>query len=110
MPISIEDRADYPLPPEKVTKEMSITVALRRVVDDLFTIKAVAEKLQGTEGDQQVEALMGHHKQILAEHLEETAWRGIDEFLARLDNLQVQPGLPLSPSPDHQDELDSRVG
>lgn len=110
MPISIEDRPNYLSPSEQEVKEMSVTVALRKVVDDLFTCEVIAEKLQGAEGDQQVEALVSHHKQILVEHLEEIAWRGVDEFLAHLDHLQAQPELPLSPSPDQRDELDSRIG
>lgn len=110
MPTSIEHRTEPLLPSEHETKEMSVAVALRKVVDDLFTCKAVAEKLQGTEGDQQAEALVSHHKQILIEHLEEIAWRGVDEFLAHYDHLQAQPELPLAPSLDQRDELDSRTG
>lgn len=110
MAISIEDHPEYPLPSEKDTKEMSVTVALRRVVDDLFTCKAVAEKMEGNEGNERIETLVSHHKQILVEHLEETAWCGVAEFLAQLDHLQAQPGLPLPPSLDQRDELDSRTG
>ncbi len=89
---------------------MSLTVALIKVVDDLFTYKTVTEKLQGTEGDQQIEALVNYHKLLLVEHLEEVAWRDVDEFLAQLDSLQAQPGLPLPPPPVQRDDLDSRIG
>jgi hypothetical protein len=110
MSTAIEDRTGYLPPSEQEVKEMSVNVALRKVVDDLFTCEAVADKLRGSEDDPQIEALVSHHKQILVEHLEEITWRGIDELLAQLDHLQAQPRLPLSPSPDQRDELDSRTG
>lgn len=110
MPTSLEDRAAHLPPSEQEVKEMSVTAALRKIVDDLFTYETVAEKLQDTEGNERIEALVSHHKLLLVEHLEETAWRGIDEFLAQLDNLHAQPGLPLSPPPVQRDELDQRIG
>lgn len=110
MATSIEHRTEHPLPSEHETKEMSVAVALRKVVDDLFTCKAIAGKMEGSEGNERVEALVSHHKQVLVEHLEETAWRGVAEFLAQLEHLQAQPGLPLPPSLDQRDELDKRIG
>jgi hypothetical protein len=110
MPTSLEDRTTHIPPFEQEVKEMSVAAALRKLVDDLFTYETVAEKLQDTAGNERIEVLVSHHKLLLVEHLEETAWRGIDEFLAQLDNLHAQPGLPLSPAPDPRDELDHRIG
>jgi hypothetical protein len=109
MPLPIENRADNLAPSAQEVKEMSLTVALIKVVDDLFTYKTVAEKLQNTEGDQPKETLVNHHKLLLVEHLEEVAWRGIDEFLAQLDSLLTQTELPLPSPPVQRDDLDQRV-
>ena len=109
MPFSIKDRPDHRPPSEQEIKEMSVAVALRKVVDDLFTCQAVADKLRGTEADQPIEALVSHHKQILVEHLEETAWRAVDNFLVQLDDLPTKPETPFPSLPDQRNDVSNRV-
>jgi hypothetical protein len=77
------------------------------VVDDLFTYEVVAEKVQGQAGDEQLEELVKHYKQVLVEHWAETAWRTIDDFRAHVDSLH--PDVTPSPTPKNRDDLADRV-
>ena len=109
MHIRVEDHSEHPSPSEQEIKEMSVAVALRKLVDDLFTHRGIAEKLARTEGDEQIEALLDHHKQVVVEHLEETAWRAVDNFLVQLDDLPTKPETPFPSLPDQRNDVSNRV-
>jgi hypothetical protein len=71
--------------------------ALEALVDTLFTYQAIEERLRGRGADEYLAMLLDNRKQLLAEHLKETGKLAIDEFLAHLDHLQAEPGVPLYP-------------
>ncbi len=79
------------------TLELSFSGQLRNAVDTLFTYQVIGERLSGRETAESLAMLLNNHKQLLAEHPEETGMLAIDDFLAHLDHLQVAPGVPLYP-------------
>jgi hypothetical protein len=85
-------------PPVREDPEMSFPGQVRTAVDTLFTYQAVSERLRGRETDEYLTMLLDNRKQLLAEHIEETAMLAIDDFLAHLDHLQAAPGVPLYPA------------
>ena len=60
-------------PPTRDDWEMSFIGNMTGAVDTLFTYKPIVEKLQGLEGDEQVQAFARQWKQAVNLHLEETA-------------------------------------
>jgi hypothetical protein len=112
---SLEDRPEHlpsPNPPEAEDAESLFTAAMRSAVDELFARQPIAEKLQGTAGNEQIEALVGRWKHALVQQLEQTTEGAMTQFLTHLDTVQAQgsaeetePNLPLSPlSPELADQ------
>lgn len=98
----VETAAAHPALPEHQLKEMSLSVALRKVADDLFTYETVAEKVQGSADEEQITALIEHYKQVLVEHWTETGWRTIEDFRAHIDSLAPETDLS-APTPSRDD-------
>jgi hypothetical protein len=78
---------------------MSFVGNMSGAVDTLFTHKQIAEKLQGLEGDEQVQSFVRQWKQAVNLHLEETAWVAVESFLADFDRFQAGETPLLSPTP-----------
>ena len=78
---------------------MSFIGNMTGAVDTLFTYKPILEKLQGLEGDEQVQTFVRQWKQVVNLHLEETAWVAVESFLADFDRLQAGETPLLSPAP-----------
>ena len=100
------DHQDHPLPPEEESWEMSFEMAMRKAVDDLFTCEAIGDRVKSIEDEERVEHFLDHHKQILIEHLVETAGRTVNEIVTALDNPQDLPNLPSSTP---RDDAEKRV-
>jgi hypothetical protein len=107
--MSVEDRPERQLHSEQPPDwQESFAAALDRVVGLLFTHQAIGERVCGRETDEYLAKLLDNRKQLLAEHLEETAILAIDDFLAHLDHLQAKPGVPLYP-PQLEGEWEQRL-
>ena len=107
--MQVENQPDHLLPPEQEITEMSPGTTFRKVVDDLFTHEAVAQRLAGQEENEKVKALTEEWKQTITEHLEETALRGLNEFVDQLDYVLSQETTSEPLAADQRDELDKRV-
>jgi len=83
-------------PPSQLVEELSLGATLYRLVDDLFTHQAIAERLQGTTGDTEMERLMETWKQGLTQQLEDTARLSVENVVAIIDLIQSGGRLPLS--------------
>jgi hypothetical protein len=104
---SLEARPEHtpsPDPPEAEDAEPLFAAAVRSAVNELFARQPVAEKLQGIEGNEQIEALVGRWKHTLVQQFEQTAEAVMTQFLTALDTFQAQgpaeetePSLPLFP-------------
>ena len=105
----VEDQPDHLLPPEQQITEMSPGTTFRKMVDDLFTHEAVAQRLEGQEENEKVKELTEEWKQTLTEHLEETALRGLNEFVDQLDYVLGREPTAEPLAADQRDELDKRV-
>ena len=117
MPANNHPESDSHLdPPEHEVEEMSFEGAMRRAVDDLFACEPISKRLLETERQQEFEGLLSLRKQILVEHLVETAYREVDELVTGLDVLLAQTPFdlneadsPLSPPPQQRSDVDNRV-
>jgi hypothetical protein len=84
-----------PLEPTKETvTEMAFGAAIRRAIDDLFTNRAIAEKVQAIPPNDVLDVLVETWKQGLTDQLQTEAHSMVDNVTAILDLLQ--PGEPLS--------------
>jgi hypothetical protein len=100
--MSIEDRPERQPqdgPPTRDEWEMSFIGNMTGAVDTLFTYKPIVEKLQGLEGDEQVQNFVQQWKQVVNLYLEETAWTAVESFLADFERLQAGETPLLSPTP-----------
>ena len=100
--MSIEDRPERQPqegPPVTDQWEMSFMGNLASTVDTLFTYKPIVEKLQGTAGNEAVQAFVRQWKQAVNLHLEETAWLVVENFLTDLERFQAGETPLLSPTP-----------
>ena len=96
-------------PSQEEQWEHAFGTSVRKAVDDLFTHRLIAERIEGITDDEQVESLLSRQKLILVEQIEETAGRAIDNILGYLDLFKAQPGLLLDSLPDQRDDLSSRT-
>ena len=95
--MTVEARPEpYPDPPKQLLQEISLGTALRRIVDDLFTYQAIAERLHGIAADNAIEQLIETWKQGLTHHLEETAQASLQNVVAVLDLIQAGGGPPIT--------------
>ncbi len=99
----------YPGPPEELIVETSFATAIRRTIDDLFTRQDIAEKLQETQEDEEVESFVEGWKQSLTLHLEETAEVAVENFLTDFDRFQAAREPTSSPLPQQRTDIDNRV-
>ena len=83
-------------PPSQLVEELSLGATLYRLVDDLFTHQAIAERLQGTAGDTEMERLMETWKQGLTQQLEDAARLSVENVVAIIDLIQSGGRLPLT--------------
>ena len=100
--MSLEDRPElqpHDGPPTRDEWEMSFVGNMTGAVDALFTYKPILEKLQGLEGDEQVQTFVRQWKQVVNLHLEETGWLAVESFLTDFDRLQAGETPLLSPTP-----------
>lgn len=102
------ERDTPPLSPEEGW-EMSFEADMRTAVDDLFTCEAIATRLDGLEDKEPISTLLSHHKQVLIEHLVETASRAVDEFVTTLDFLKNESVNPSPPLPNQRTDAGNRI-
>ena len=109
--MSVESRPEqlsHPDPSPEVVQEMSLGVTLYRVVDDLFTHQAIAERLGSIAGDPEVEALLDTWKQQLTAELAETANRTVENVVGLIDFLG-SAGATVSISSEERQEWERKV-
>lgn len=110
--MSVETRPDQLGPPDpapELVREMALDTALRRLVDDLFTHQAIAERLGSIAADPEVEALVNTWKQQLTDELAETAYRSVENVAGVIDLLH-SAGATLSLAPQERQEWERKAG
>lgn len=81
-------------PTKEAVSEMSFGAAMRRAIDDLFTNRAIAEKVQAIPANDVLPILLETWKQGLADRLQAEAGSMVDNVAAILDLLQA--GEPIT--------------
>src|SRR5687768_1356143 len=82
--MSVEDRSEHQSqldPPKEEQWEHAFGTAVRKAVDDLFTHRLIAEKVEDLKEDERVVPLLDRQKLILVERIEETAGQTLDNVL-----------------------------